>query len=282
MKRARAKHAARSPHRGACLFAGLFILFGASILLSGCHDKQYLPSSCTGGVCDGESGVKQRRILAKALGRHKKISSLFQSHSVSPQMIDSLNLKADSVVADIGCGTGAFEVLLLERQTPFKKLYAVDINESGLSLLRDILKASNLPGRERMELIHSTVEDTMLPAGELDVVFLLNTPFFVPTKDEVELNMMTTAPRMCLASIRRALKPGGVFHVFDWKANEDPVDRAVRMRWALEQCGFRLKSSETIKLGDCPHNHFVLKADGKVSDIGRVQPPTNSPESPHQ
>lgn len=227
-------------------------------LLRSAPERKLLPASCTDGACEAEADAVNRALVAKHLRQGKPLSSLFQAHSISPAMIAALNLKSTDVVADIGCGTGAFEVLLLERGTPFHKLYAVDIDGAALEFLAFLLDEAKLPGRERLELVRSTVEDVRLPPGALDVIFLLNTPFFVPTWEEVKRGSLTTAPQLCLESIHRALKPAGRFHVFDWKEDEEPQDRAERIRWALESVGFHVESFETISLGAHQHHHFVL------------------------
>jgi len=257
------------------LIGGVFLLgvVSALWLVGRAREPRQVPASCTDGACDGEAARTNRELVTEFARRGVPLSSLYQAHSASPRMIEALGLRAQDVVADIGCGTGAFEVLLLERGTPFQKLYAVDIDKQALDFLAFVLEEGKLPGRERLETVLSTVDDTRLPAGALDVIFLLNTPFFVPTWDEIHRGSLTTGPHLCLQSIRRALKPTGRFHVFDWNQDEEPADRAARMRWALESVGFHVEAVATIQLGDYPHQHFILTPNGHAPGADKAAIP---------
>ena len=217
-----------------------------------------VPASCSNNECRGAAREKLRALMAGQVARGGRLSALFQAHSVSPALIDALALRGDDVVADIGCGTGAVELLLLEQGARFGRLYAVDIDRAALDVLSDALATIGGDGVQRLELIHSKQDDTLLPAGSCDVVFLLNTPFFVPTADEIKMRTLPTSERLGLESIRAAMKPDARFHVFDWKHDQDPVERASRLRWALENHGFVVESADTIMLGNLRHNHFVL------------------------
>lgn len=106
------------------------------------------------------------------------------------------------VVADVGAGTGFFAMLFAQRVAPGGRVIAVDISKPFLEAIAERARRES-PGNVETRL--GTHTDTGLPEGAVDIVF---------TSDTYH-HFEQVAP--ILASIRRALKPGGRFIVVDFE-----------------------------------------------------------------
>lgn len=117
-------------------------------------------------------------------------------------IVDAVDLKLGQAVADIGAGTGLFTRLFAARVGPRGRVYAVDIArafiEGNLQRAR-AARLSNVIG------IVSTQGDARLEEASVDVVFICDA-----------YHHFEDPPAM-LASIRRALKPGGVLVIVDFE-----------------------------------------------------------------
>ncbi|MDP8224085.1 MAG: class I SAM-dependent methyltransferase [Candidatus Lernaella stagnicola] len=149
-----------------------------------------------------------RQVLNRWAAEGRDPMNLFKSMSLLPTMAD-LGLKDGDVIADIGAGTGAFEIRLLRGQVDVAKIYAVDTDALSLEFLRATLDAFTLPGEDRVHLVHSRPEDVMLPENQIDVVTVINCRLGIrdlekplPQKDLEERNRL-------YQSIYRALKKEG-------------------------------------------------------------------------
>ncbi len=98
-------------------------------------------------------------VRATLRGGTSLLSLFFPPYAVSAP--DHLDIEADSVVADVGAGTGAFELSLLSRKTPWKKLYAVDTNGDSLDLLVFMAKEARLDPSGRLAVVKSKINDVM-------------------------------------------------------------------------------------------------------------------------
>lgn len=98
------------------------------------------------------------------------------------------------VIADVGAGTGLFTRLFCEAVGPKGKVFAVDIAPKFLEHIR---REAKRLGHEQVVTILGTQTSTKLPEAAVDVVFIADTYHHFEK------------PREMLASIHRALKPGG-------------------------------------------------------------------------
>jgi len=117
-------------------------------------------------------------------------------------IVRELGVREGSRVADVGCGSGQFSVILSNIVGPGGKVYCEDINDNkqfGLGLAKDNLKKQHV---KNAELIHGAAEDPKLPAG-LDAVLIVNA-----------YHEMTQYQAM-LRHIGEALKAGGHLVIVD-------------------------------------------------------------------
>ncbi len=179
------------------------------------------------------------------------------ARGVDPSIFD---IKPHHVVADVGCGTGALVLILLQEKVAFSKLYAVDTLSDPLKYLRFMLEHTALPGREKVHTVRSHSDDVRLPAGSLDRVITINT--------RLGMRSWEDAPNMkVVRTLRRAMKVGAVLHIlepkmYDWEGKVFPS------KWVKEpylEAGFELVSSKKANLSrDYYHVVFRRTASGEV------------------
>ena len=150
-------------------------------------------------------------------------------------------------VADVGAGTGLFTHLFAAQVGAGGRVYAVDIAREFLAGNVDRARAA---GHDNVVGIESTQEDTRLPAAAIDLVFICDAYHHFEQ------------PKAMLASIRRALRPGGAMAVVDFEripgVSPDWIFKHVRagkneFRAEIEAAGFRFV--EEVKL--MRENYFL-------------------------
>jgi ubiquinone/menaquinone biosynthesis C-methylase UbiE len=117
-----------------------------------------------------------------------------------------LGLHPGMMVGDVGAGTGFYALRIAKLILPGGIVYANDIQEGMLERLRANASAGKV---KNVRTILGTDTDARLPAGELNLVLL------VDTYHEF------SHPRRMLASIRRSLKPDGELVLLEYR-KEDP------------------------------------------------------------
>jgi ubiquinone/menaquinone biosynthesis C-methylase UbiE len=121
-------------------------------------------------------------------------------------LLPELRLAPGMAVADIGAGTGYFSRRMARVVGSTGSVYAVDVQPEMLAMLQTLAKQ---PGLGNIKPILSTSADVKLPAATLDLAIM------VDVYHELEY------PAEVLASIVRALKPGGRLVFVEYRA-EDP------------------------------------------------------------
>ncbi len=111
------------------------------------------------------------------------------------KVMDVLGVAPGMVIGEVGAGYGYFTFKLAGRVGETGKVYANDISESALSSLRI---SKDRRGLANLEIIRGEVEDPLLPAGALDMVFMVNV--FHDLEKPVAL----------LNHLLPSLKPGGL------------------------------------------------------------------------
>ena len=109
-------------------------------------------------------------------------------------VLAALGLKPGMTVADIGAGSGYYSWRMAERVGSGGTVYAVDIQPEMIKLLQQQMSQR---GAANVKAMLGTTTDPRLPAGTLDLVLM------------VDVYHEFKYPYEMLASIARALKPGG-------------------------------------------------------------------------
>ena len=123
-------------------------------------------------------------------------------------VLAALDLKPGMAVADIGAGSGYYSWRMGERVGAGGTVYAVDIQAEMIKLLRQQMSQR---GAANVKAMLGTTTDPRLPEGTLDLVLM------VDVYHEFEY------PYEMLASIVRALKPGGRLVFVEYRGNDPKV-----------------------------------------------------------
>ena len=122
----------------------------------------------------------------------------------------AVGLRPGDAVADIGAGTGLFTQLFAEQVGPKGTVYAVDIGPAFLKYIAG--QAKKLGHEHVVKTVLNTQDSTELPAGSIDVAFICDTYHHFDH------------PEKMLASIHRALRPGGRLVIIDFDLRKDSSD----------------------------------------------------------
>jgi ubiquinone/menaquinone biosynthesis C-methylase UbiE len=141
------------------------------------------------------------------------------------RVMDLLNLKPGSTVADIGAGGGWFSVRAARRVAPNGRVIAEEINPKAIAYIQQRAKREHLSD---IETLLGTPDDPKLAPNSLDAALMLKVYHEI------------AHPQLVLANLRTALKPGARFGIIDRHGNgadhglNEPIVRA-----EVERAGFR-------------------------------------------
>jgi precorrin-6B methylase 2 len=226
------------------------------LCLSGCHscqaqqpqtavdDSYTYKKPAPGGIGKVYMGREIAAIMASTGGSWLDRDTR-QEEEDSPRTISNMALQPNSVVADIGAGTG-FYTFQIAPEVPQGKVYAVEVQDRFVEKLKD---RKEKEGAENVEVVKGGTQSINLPENSLDMALM------VDVYHELEF------PRELLQAIHKALKPDGRLLLLEYKA-EDPDVRiralhkmtASQIKKELEANGFRLQRQEDF----LPIQHFML------------------------
>ena len=118
------------------------------------------------------------------------------------EIVAASGVKPGMTVADIGAGTGLFTMLFSDAVKPGGSVYAVDISPAFVEYIQETAKKRRV---RNVTAILSDGTDTQLPEGSVDLAYLS------------DVYHHFERPAETLASIRKALKPGGRMVVVDYE-----------------------------------------------------------------
>ena len=118
------------------------------------------------------------------------------------EIVAACQLKPGLTVADIGAGTGLFTRMFSDAVGKDGRIIAVDISQKFLD---HIQKTTRESGQQNVEPLLCKADSTELPAESVDVAFICD------TYHHFEFPLKT------MASLHRALKPGGRVILIDFR-----------------------------------------------------------------
>lgn len=121
------------------------------------------------------------------------------------EVVAALQIAPGQSVADIGAGTGFYLWAFAEAVGPTGRVYGVEIAPRFLERLRKHVADEKM---DNAVIITGTTRSVELPEGSVDLVFICDTYHHFEY------------PQTTLASIRRALRPGGALVIIDFKRIE--------------------------------------------------------------
>lgn len=157
----------------------------------------------------------------------------------------SLPLKSNSIVADIGAGSGFYTFRVAER-VPNGKIYAVEIQDDAIAYLKKKALDDNLTN---VEVTKGTEKAPNLPANSIDLAFM------------VDVYHELKYPAAYLAALSKALKPDGKLLLMEYKEEDPTVAIKPEHKMSVKQAkkelaanGFKLVKNGTF----LPLQHFLL------------------------
>lgn len=160
--------------------------------------------------------------------------------------LDAIGIAKGATIADIGAGVGYFTWRLADRVGAAGKIYAVEIQQPMLDLLRKNMAARNLTNYES---VLGAEDDPRLPAARIDLALL------------VDVYHEFSQPQKMLRKIRASLVPDGRMVLLEYR-KEDPK-LAIRpehkmsvaeAKAEIEPEGFRLEKT----LENLPRQHILI------------------------
>jgi ubiquinone/menaquinone biosynthesis C-methylase UbiE len=139
--------------------------------------------------------------------------------------IRAVGLRPDDTVADVGAGTGLFTFLFAKEVGPKGTVYAVDIGPAFIRYIGEEAKQRKYEGVVKTVL--NTPDSAKLPADSIDVAFICDTYHHFEH------------PEKMLASIHRALRPGGKLVIIDFDLQKDSGEFAKQRARARKEVYYR-------------------------------------------
>jgi 2-polyprenyl-3-methyl-5-hydroxy-6-metoxy-1,4-benzoquinol methylase len=176
----------------------------------------------------------------------KEWEDKFETFQPSGKIMNVIGVKAGMTVGEIGAGNGRFAVKMAAKVGPSGKVYANDIDDKAIRFMKKRCEREQITN---MTVIHSGEVEPGFPAGELDLVYLINT--YDHLVDPITL----------LRNTRSSLKPDGRLAViaYDPKRLHDHRGHAVPRKRLISECtraGFELVHLDSTLIYD---NIYLFK-----------------------
>jgi SAM-dependent methyltransferase len=168
-----------------------------------------------------------------------------QREERTDRLVSELPLQPDSVVADIGAGTGYFSFRIAER-IPRGRVIAVDIQQQMLDMIEE-RKSRGYQGR--VETVLGNERDPGLARNSVDLILL------------VDAYHEFSWPKEMGQAMARALRPGGRLVLIEYRGEDRsiPIKRLHKMteaqaRKEMASVGLDLEYNEDF----LPQQHFLV------------------------
>jgi SAM-dependent methyltransferase len=177
---------------------------GAALPTSAARDAYEIGTASRDGIGKFYMGREISRVVG-----HRGIAWLERPERAAEErpdrLVELLDLAPDAVIADVGAGSG-YLTFRIQEEVPRGKVIAVDIQPEMLAAVeaeRERLGVSNV------ETVLGTVSDPNLPEASIDAALM------------VDAYHEFSHPREMMQCIVRALVPGGLVYLVEYRA-EDP------------------------------------------------------------
>ena len=157
------------------------------------------------------------------------------------------SLSSGMTFVDMGSGEGFFSILAAKKVGASGRVYAVDIDPSGIEKLKNAAERENLTN---ITVKNARAEETIFCEACADLVF-----FSMDLHDFDD-------PVKVLSNARKMIKPSGLLIDLDWKKQEMPFGPPERIRFSenkvaelLKTTGFSMDSSE-----EAGPYHYIITA----------------------
>jgi ubiquinone/menaquinone biosynthesis C-methylase UbiE len=191
----------------ACL-AAVFCLFESQQFVRAQEDDSTPARDVDPTIPRAKKGYKGREIAVTMhyLGAPRLMRDERQREEDCATLLKALDVKPGQVVCDMGCGNGFYTLQLARLVGEGGRVLAVDIQPEMLHMLDERAKAEQIAN---IELVEGTPIDPKLPAGDVDLILL------------VDVYHEFSHPEAMLKAMRQSLKPGGRMALVEFRL-EDP------------------------------------------------------------
>ena len=159
------------------------------------------------------------------------------------EVIQALALKPDSVVADLGAGTGYFS-MRLAHMTPKGRVYAVDLEPA---MVKHLAERANKAGLKNVVAVQAKPGSANLP-GRADLVLLVDVYHHIEGRERY------------FRDLRKSLGPGGRVAIIDFRM-DSPVGppKSARIgekqvRSEMQRAGYALAQEHAF----LPNQYFLV------------------------
>jgi ubiquinone/menaquinone biosynthesis C-methylase UbiE len=181
----------------------------------------------------GQLASRPAEDWAKTLESHDRVANLKMV-----EIVAKLRLKPGNTVADIGAGSGLFEVPLAKAVSPGGKVYAVDIDEGFFPQIKKKAEEAHVTN---VQTVLGKYTDPNLPGKNVDLVFFHDVLHHIQDRDGY------------LKSVAGYLKSSGRVVVIDYEQGQGPhkghpeleVSREQLSAWAKDA---GLKQAEDVQM----------------------------------
>jgi ubiquinone/menaquinone biosynthesis C-methylase UbiE len=159
--------------------------------------------------------------------------------------IEKMELSPQSVVADIGAGTGYY-TFAIARKISYGKVYAVEIQDE---IIKYLDKKKRAMGINNVDIIKGTILSPNLPANSIDLAIM------VDVYHELEF------PREMLQEIKTSLKSEGAMLLLEYKAEDTSIAIKPHHKMTVMQANKEMLANGFKLVFDgnfLPMQHFLL------------------------
>jgi ubiquinone/menaquinone biosynthesis C-methylase UbiE len=162
------------------------------------------------------------------------------------KLLPALKIRPGDVVADIGAGSGYYTLKLAELVGPKGKVYAVDIQDEMLQIIRRKMKKANLTN---IELVKGGEKTTNLPKSSVDLMLL------------VDVYHEFAYPYEMTKAMLDALKPGGRLVFVEFRLEDENVPIRLLHKMSEQQVKREMSIhplTHVETLGHLPWQHVII------------------------
>jgi ubiquinone/menaquinone biosynthesis C-methylase UbiE len=177
-------------------------------------------------ACSGLSKLDYTKLASRAGWQHPD------------RVVESLEIRPGSRVADIGAGDGYFIPYLADAVGPEGTVYAVEVDPEKVEALETRVREE---GRRNVVVVSGEFADPLLPDAGVDLVFLVNTYHHIEDRPAYFSRLkadLREPGRVAIIDMRDDLT--GILRLF---ATDGHWTRLESMREEMEQAGYRPAAS---------------------------------------
>jgi ubiquinone/menaquinone biosynthesis C-methylase UbiE len=170
-------------------------------------------------------------------GRHHHREKSSENLLDKGAILSALAIELGQTVLDAGCGNGYMSKEFSQRVGDSGRVYALDPDETGIALLREETKGSNI-----VALVGDITTATQLPASAIDLIYL-STVFHIFSPEQI---------KGFEAEVKRLLAPRGRLAIVEIVKRATPFGPPLNMRLSPEDLtqALRLAPLGTVGVGE--------------------------------